>query len=77
MHIIMQEKLGVKLKISRINLFVSAKFYLNILFGFFMWARNCSKKRLLEKDDVLWAWRERMLDLYDGFARNSNGFEIK
>lgn len=48
-----------------------------ILFGFFMWARNCSKKQLLEKDDILWAWRERMLDLYDGFARNSNGFEIK
>jgi glutathione S-transferase len=48
-----------------------------IVFGFFMWARNSSKKQLLEKDDALWHWRERMLDLYDGFARKSNGYEIK
>lgn len=48
-----------------------------ILFGFFMWARNTSPKQLLEKNDVLWHWRERMLNLFDGFARKSNGFGIK
>ena len=48
-----------------------------ILFGFFMWARNTSKKYLLEKDDVLWHWRNRMLNLFDGFAKKSNGHEIK
>jgi glutathione S-transferase len=48
-----------------------------IVFGFFIWARNSSKKQLLDKYDILWNWRERMLDLYDGFARKSNGFEIK
>ena len=47
-----------------------------ILFGFFMWARNTSPKQLLEKDDVLWHWRERMLNLFDGFAKKSNGYEI-
>ena len=47
-----------------------------MLFGFFMWARNSSKKKLLEKDDVLWHWRERMLNLFNGFARKSNGYEI-
>ena len=47
-----------------------------LLFGFFMWAKNSSKKQLLEKDDVLWHWRDRMLDLFDGFARKSNGYKI-
>ena len=47
-----------------------------MLFGFFMWARNTSKKRLLEKDDPLWHWRERMLNLFDGFAKKSKGYEI-
>ena len=47
-----------------------------MLFGFFMWARNTSKKQILEKDDILWHWRERMLDLFDGFARKSNGYAI-
>ena len=47
-----------------------------LLFGFFMWARNSSKKRLLEKDDVLWHWRDRMLNLFDGFAKKSNGHKI-
>ena len=47
-----------------------------MLFGFFMWARNTSKKQILEKDDILWHWRERMLNLFDGFARKSNGYAI-
>jgi hypothetical protein len=27
---------------------------------------------LLDDGDILWAWRERMLDLYDGYARKAN-----
>ena len=47
-----------------------------ILFGPFMWARSISPLRLLEPDDPIYAWRERMLDLYDGFARNAKGYPV-
>jgi glutathione S-transferase len=40
-----------------------------IVFGSFMWARTTSPLRLLEADDAVYAWRERMLDLYGGLAR--------
>ncbi len=43
------------------------------LFGAFMWARCVSAKQILEKDDAVYAWRERMLDLYDGLARKAPG----
>ncbi len=42
-----------------------------ILFGPFQWARSVSTKELLDKDDPIYAWRERMLDLYDGLARKA------
>ena len=48
-----------------------------LLFGFFMWAKNTSPKQLLDRDDLLWHWRNRMLNLFDGFAKKSNGYEIK
>ena len=41
------------------------------IFGTFMWARNVSSVKLLEEDDPVHAWRERMLDLFGGLARNS------
>jgi len=41
-----------------------------IVFGAFQWARCVSPVRLLEKDDVLYAWRGRMLDLFDGLGRS-------
>jgi glutathione S-transferase len=41
------------------------------LFGGFMWARNVSNIELLAADDPTHAWRERMLDLFNGLARNS------
>lgn len=44
------------------------------LFGAFMWARNVSPCQLLERDDPVYAWRERLLDVYDGYARKSEGF---
>ena len=45
-----------------------------ILFGAFQWARAVSPLRLLEPDDPVYAWRERMLDLYDGLARKAKGY---
>jgi len=76
---LLQKELNPFRKIIKTNSFFtgSKPMYCDyILFGFFMWARNTSKKQLLEKDDVLWHWRERMLNLFEGFARKSNGYEI-
>jgi glutathione S-transferase len=42
-----------------------------ILLGTFMWPRTISPLELLDKDDPVYAWRERMLDLFDGFARKA------
>lgn len=42
-----------------------------ILLGSFMWPRTLSPLELLEKDDVVYTWRERMLDQFDGFARKA------
>ena len=39
-----------------------------ILFGPFQWARMVSAYPLLEVDDPVFAWRERMLGLYGGLA---------
>jgi glutathione S-transferase len=47
-----------------------------VLFGAFQWARSVSPTRLLEPDDPVYAWRERMLDLFDGFARKAKGYEV-
>jgi glutathione S-transferase len=41
-----------------------------ILFSLFQWARVMSPHELLGPEDPLSAWRERVLDLFDGFARN-------
>jgi glutathione S-transferase len=42
-----------------------------ILLGTFLWPRTISPLDLLEKDDVVHAWRERMLDQFDGFGRKA------
>lgn len=47
-----------------------------ILFGAFQWARAVSPLRLLEPDDPVYAWRERMLDLYDGLARKAKAYPV-
>lgn len=39
------------------------------LFGNFMWARIVSPFELLDTGDALYAWRERMLDLFGGVGR--------
>ena len=41
-----------------------------ILFSQLQWARIVSDCEVLEPADALAAWRERMLDLYDGLARS-------
>jgi glutathione S-transferase len=61
------------------NQFVSGKgpgFADYILFGPFQWARCVSPMRLLEPDDPVYAWRERMLDLWDGYGRQAKGFPV-
>lgn len=47
-----------------------------ILFGVFQWARAMSPIRLLEPDDPVYAWRERMLDLWGGHARHAKGYPV-
>jgi glutathione S-transferase len=42
-----------------------------IVFSVFQWARIMCPRELLAADDPLAAWRERMLDLHGGFARNT------
>jgi len=44
-----------------------------ILFGTLMWPHTLSPLELLDKDDVVYAWRERMFDLFDGMARKAKG----
>lgn len=46
----------------------------HIVFGSFMWARSTSPLPIIEPDDALWPWRERMLDLFGGMARNAPSF---
>ena len=45
-----------------------------ILFGSFMWPRSISSFRILNRDDPIFPWRERMLDRFDGLARRAPGY---
>jgi glutathione S-transferase len=47
-----------------------------VVFGCFQWARVVSPFKLLEVDDAVYAWRERLLDAFDGLARKSPGFAV-
>lgn len=44
------------------------------IFGSFMWARSVSPLVLLEPEDPVHAWRERMLDLHGALARAAPHF---
>ena len=33
--------------------------------------------RLLETDDPMFAWRERLLDAFDGMGRNALGYPVR
>jgi glutathione S-transferase len=47
-----------------------------IVFGAFQWARVVSTFKLLAEDDPVYAWRNRLLDAFDGMARKSPGYEV-
>ena len=47
-----------------------------IVFGGFQWARAVSPFRLLEADDPIYAWREKLLDAFDGLTRKSSGYPV-
>jgi len=47
-----------------------------IVFGGFQWARVVSPFKLLEEADPVYAWRERLLDAFDGMARSSPGHSV-
>lgn len=42
-----------------------------IVFGSFMWARTVTLKELFQAPEPVAQWRERMLDLFDGYARGA------
>lgn len=45
-----------------------------IVFGQFQWARCISDFSLLEADDTVFAWRQRLLDAFGGLAKNAVGY---
>jgi len=48
-----------------------------LVFSGLMWARCTSPMPLLAEDDPVFAWREKMLDLFGGMARSVPCREIK
>jgi len=46
------------------------------VFGPFQWARVVSPFKLLAANDPVYVWRERLLDAFDGMARNSPGYAV-
>jgi glutathione S-transferase len=47
-----------------------------IVFGGFQWARAISAFPLLEKNDAIYTWREKLLDAFGGMARRSAGYDV-
>src|ERR671938_250611 len=47
-----------------------------ILSGTFQWPRCVSPVRLLEPDDPVYAWRERLLQMFDGYAWKAKGYPV-
>ena len=47
-----------------------------IVFGPFQWARVVSPFKLLAEEDPIHAWREKLLDAFDGMARKSPGYQV-
>jgi len=46
------------------------------VFGCFQWARCISAFRLLEESDPVAAWRETLLDRFEGLARKAPGYPV-
>ena len=47
-----------------------------IVFGPFQWARVVSPFSLLAADDLVYAWRKRLFDAFDGMARKSPAYQV-
>ncbi len=45
-----------------------------MVFSAFQWARIMSDFKLLENDDPIFAWRDKMLDQFGGLARSAPGY---
>jgi glutathione S-transferase len=46
------------------------------VFGSFQWCRCISDFKLLTPDDPIHAWRQRMLDLFDGLGGKAKGYPV-
>ena len=42
-----------------------------IIFAAFMWVVSISSIQLLNTEDSIYAWRDRLLNAFDGYARNA------
>lgn len=47
-----------------------------IVFGAFQWARCVSPFKVLESNDPVYAWRNRLLAAFDGLAANAKGYPV-
>ena len=47
-----------------------------IVFGAFQWARCISDFSLLNADDIIYSWREKILKMHDGLALSSVGYPV-
>jgi glutathione S-transferase len=47
-----------------------------VVFSQFQWARSVCPIQLLSKEDPVYHWRDRLLDLFDGYARNALGYPV-
>jgi len=47
-----------------------------IVFGAFQWARCVSDFSILNADDIVYKWRDKMLNIYEGLALSAVGYEV-
>lgn len=45
-----------------------------VVFSQFQWAKSVRPIQLHSKEDPVYHWRDRLLDLFDGYARNAPGY---
>ena len=47
-----------------------------IVFGAFQWARCVSGFSILNTDDIVYKWRDKMLNIYEGLALSAVGYRV-
>ena len=47
-----------------------------IVFGAFQWARCISGFSILNADDIVYKWRDKMLNMYEGLALSAVGYRV-